>query len=220
MKIPPRLKVCCISSVEEAKLAIELGASALGLVSRMPSGPGVISDQLIGEISASVPPPISTFLLTSHVQADAIVEQHRMCRTSTIQLVDSLEATELVKLRRYLPGIKLVQVIHVLGEQSVTEAKQIASHVDALLLDSGNPELAIKELGGTGRVHNWQISRVIRDSVKLPLFLAGGLNSTNVAEAVKTVKPFGLDLCSSIRSNGMLDSEKLKNFVQALAAVA
>lgn len=220
MKIPPRLKVCCISSVDEAKLAIELGASALGLVSQMPSGPGMISEKLIAEIAASVPPPVSTFLLTSHVRADAIVEQHRVCRTSTIQLVDSLDVAELQKLRSSLPGVKLVQVIHVLGQQSVLEAKQRAKHVDALLLDSGNPDLAIKELGGTGRVHNWRISRVIRDSVNVPLFLAGGLNSANVTEAVNIVRPFGIDLCSSIRSNGHLDSEKLRQFVQAIDAAA
>ncbi|MCU0719321.1 MAG: phosphoribosylanthranilate isomerase [Pirellula sp.] len=219
MKIPPRLKVCCISSVDEARLAVELGASALGLVSKMPSGPGVISDELIGEISASVPPPVSTFLLTSQMKADAIVEQHRICRTSTIQLVDSLDVTELVKLRSYLPLVKLVQVIHVTGEQSVIEAKQRAGYVDALLLDSGNPELAIKELGGTGRVHNWKISRVIRDSVRIPIFLAGGLNSDNVAEAVRAVRPFGVDLCTSIRSNGMLDAERLSHFVKELATL-
>ena len=139
MFIPPRIKICCISSVEEAHLAVAHGASALGLVSQMPSGPGVISDALIAEIAAQVPPPVATFLLTALCEADAIAEQHALCKTSTIQLVDHVAPSELRKLRRRLPGVKLVQVIHVLGDASVDEALAVQDLVDALLLDSGNP---------------------------------------------------------------------------------
>lgn len=155
----PRVKICCISSIEEPKIAIEHGASALGLVGKMPSGPGVISDELISEIAQSVPPPISTFLLTS----------------------------------------------------------EISKFVDALLLDSGNPNLQVKELGGTGRTHNWTLSRKIRDSIEIPLFLAGGLNSENVREAINAVQPFGLDLCSSVRTDGKLDAQKLDAFFKAIS---
>lgn len=215
MHIPPRIKICCISSVEEAQLAIAQGASALGLVSQMPSGPGVISDAHIAEIAAHVPPPIATFLLTALCEADAIAEQHAVCQTSTIQLVDHVPHSELRRLRRRLPGVKLVQVIHVLGEASVDEALEVQDQVDVLLLDSGNPNLQVKELGGTGRVHNWQTSRKIRDAVQRPVFLAGGLNHSNVREAIAVVQPFGLDLCSGVRQDGQLDAEKLGAFMQA-----
>jgi len=90
--------------------------------------------------------------------------------------------------------------------------------VDALLLDSGNPALAVKELGGTGRVHDWSLSRRIRDAVPKPIFLAGGLRSTNVREAIAAVQPFGLDLCSSVRINDVLDEQKLKSFFEAVNA--
>lgn len=212
----PRIKICCIADLEEARLAIELGASALGLVSHMPSGPGVIPDERIAEIAASVPPPIATFLLTSRREADAIVEQHAVCRTSTLQLVDAVDGSELRKLRRQLPAVKLVQVIHVLGDQSVEEARAVERFVDALLLDSGNPTLAVKELGGTGRVHDWEVSRRIRQSVDCPVFLAGGLRSSNVREAMQSVQPFGLDLCSSVRHEGRLSAEKLGDFMRAV----
>lgn len=212
----PRIKICCISSLEEAQLAISAGASALGLVGNMPSGPGVISDELIAQINQSVPPPIATFLLTSETKADNIIAHYQRVNTSTIQLVDALTEGSYADLRAALPHIKLVQVIHVINEKSVEEAIKIAPFVDAILLDSGNPNLAVKELGGTGRTHNWQLSRKIRDAISIPLFLAGGINAENVKEAIETVQPFGIDLCSSVRTNGKLDAKKLEAFFGAI----
>ena len=214
----PFVKVCCISSVQEAQLALAAGASALGLVSEMPSGPGVISDELIAEIAAQVPPPVATFLLTCRQEAEEIIAQHRFCRTSTIQLVDYVPIAQLQKLRAGLPGIKLVQVIHVVDQDSLAEARVSAPFVDALLLDSGNQKLPVKELGGTGRTHDWTLSRRICETVGRPVFLAGGLNRDNVADAVATVRPFGLDLCSGVRTRGALDAGKLEGFFKALAA--
>ncbi len=212
----PRVKVCCISSLEEAELAIRQGASALGLVSSMPSGPGVIEEDLIAEIAARTPPPIATFLLTSLQDADSIIEQQRRLRTNTVQIVDRLERGSYDDLRRALPGVSIVQVIHVCGEESIEEAVTVARSVDAILLDSGNQKLAVKELGGTGRTHDWTISRKIREAVDVPIFLAGGLRPDNVAEAMRDVGPFGLDLCSGVRTNGWLDEEKLARFFEAL----
>jgi len=197
-------------------MAIRAGASALGLVSAMPSGPGVIEEDLIGEIAARVPPPVATFLLTCARDAATILAQHERCRTSVIQLVDAVPEAELAALRRALPGIRLVQVIHVTGEASVEEARSLEGRVDALLLDSGNPALAVKELGGTGRVHDWTLSRRIVEGVDLPVFLAGGLHAGNVAGAVAAVGPFGLDLCSGVRTDRDLDPAKLATFFRAL----
>ncbi|HEX8369415.1 MAG TPA: phosphoribosylanthranilate isomerase [Pyrinomonadaceae bacterium] len=209
--IKPRVKICCISSVAEANLAIKYGASALGLVSEMPSGPGVIALAQIAEIAEKVPPPVGTFLLTCKQTIDEIAAQHEICRTNTIQICDDF-VDSYDDLRKALPSVKLVQVVHVGGEESLREAVEISEKVDAILLDSGNQKLEIKELGGTGRTHDWQISRKIVEAVKKPVFLAGGLKSENVAEAVAKVQPFGLDLCSSVRTDGKLDEEKLKRF--------
>jgi len=198
-------------------MAVAHGASAIGLVARMPSGPGPIEDDLIQQIAKSVPPPIATFLLTSETMADAIINHHQRTYTNTIQLVDELSERKYTLLKKELPAIKLVQVIHVIDESSVDEAIEIADHVDALLLDSGNPKLQVKELGGTGRVHNWKLSRKIVEQAKVPVFLAGGLNASNVRQAIDEVHPFGLDLCSSVRTNGKLDPEKLRAFFEAAA---
>jgi phosphoribosylanthranilate isomerase len=200
-------------------MAIGHGASALGLVSAMPSGPGVIAEETIAEIARTVPPGVSSFLLTSLQDAPAIIEQQRRLRVTTLQLVDRLPSGSHHELRAALPGIGLVQVVHVMGPESVDEALRLAPEVDALLLDSGNPSLAVKELGGTGRRHDWRLSRQIRERAGVPLFLAGGLTADNVAEAVAEVGPFGLDLCSGVRTAGALDERKLERFFTAVAAL-
>ena len=202
----------------EADMAIRFGASAIGLVGRMPSGPGIISDELIHKIAAAVPPPVATFLLSSETTTDGIFKHHQRVQTNTIQIVDTPEISVYQHLRRALPFIKLVQVIHVRDEHSIETALQVAEHVDALLLDSGNPNLKIKELGGTGRVHNWELSRKIRQQVKKPVFLAGGITKDNVGYALETVGPFGIDVCSGVRSNGKLDERKLEQFIKAIFA--
>jgi phosphoribosylanthranilate isomerase len=212
----PRVKICCIASVEEAAMAVEHGASAVGLVSHMPSGPGVIDDERIAEIASTVPPSVGTFLLTSRQRVDDIIRQQRFCRTNTIQICDHLTHGTHRDLKDALPGISIVQVVHVSGPESIEEAVRISSHVDAILLDSGNQRLAVKELGGTGRVHDWSLSRAVRDRIDIPLFLAGGLTPDNVARAIEEVGPFGLDICSGVRTDGKLDREKLDRFFAAV----
>ena len=212
----PRVKICCIANEQEAADAISFGASAIGLVGAMPSGPGPISDEEIERIAQTVPPPIATFLLTSEQSAQGIIDHHQRTKTNTIQIVDELLGREYDAIRASLPHVKLVQVIHVIGDQSVDEACELANHVDAILLDSGNPNLSVKELGGTGRRHDWRLSRKIVDNCGKNVFLAGGLNAENVREAIDSVGPFGLDLCSGVRTEGKLDLRKLEAFFSAV----
>jgi len=212
----PRVKVCCIASLEEAWLATRYGASALGLVSEMPSGPGVISEDLIAKIATVLPPSVSSFLLTSKQDPSEIIEQHRRCRTNVIQLCDRLKIGDYKELRDAMPGIGLVQVIHVTGEEALEEAFATAPHVNGILLDSGNQKLRVKQLGGTGRTHDWGLSRRIREKVNTSIFLAGGLNPENVVEALKQVQPFGVDVCNGVRTDGKLDEGRLSAFFKAI----
>jgi phosphoribosylanthranilate isomerase len=220
MGSPIRIKICCIASADEVQLAISAGASALGLVSAMPSGPGPIGDEQIAAIARLVPPPIATFLLTCRQDAGDVARQVRASGCNTVQICDELAGRDYATLRRELANVRLVQVIHVEGEASVDEALAAAPHVDALLLDSGRPKASVKELGGTGRVHDWSVSRVIRERSPVPLFLAGGLNADNVGEAIRAVRPFGVDICSGVRTDGKLDPAKLTRFVRAVQAAA
>jgi len=211
-----KVKICCISSIEEARLAVAYGAAAIGLVGRMPSGPGIITDELIHAIAKTVPPPIQTFLLTSETTTDNIIEHHKKVNTTTIQIVDALSGREYHKIREAIPNVQLVQVIHVLDEGSIKEAIEISEFVDAILLDSGNPNLPPKVLGGTGKTHNWDLSKKIREEISLPVFLAGGINKDNIKKAIEHVQPYGIDLCSSVRANGQLDESKLEALFNTL----
>ncbi len=201
-------------------MAIEAGVSAVGLVSPMPSGPGPISNEQAAAIAAEVPPGIDAFLLTPLQDVEALVEQNRLVKARALQLVDALEPGAHAELRRAMPGVKLVQVIHVTGRESLQEAIEVAPDVDAILLDSGNPSLEVKELGGTGRRHDWAISRQIREQVDVPVWLAGGLRPENAREAIESVRPFALDVCSGLRTGEGydLDQGKLNRFMAEVRA--
>lgn len=214
-----KFKICCIQNIDEANLAVRYGAYAIGLVSEMPSGPGVISEEKIKQIAETLPNSVSKFLLTSKQNSSEIVEQLKRCKTNTVQIVDELVSGSYNEIRDALPEIKIVQVIHVSDNRSIDEAISVSEEVDALLLDSGNPELNVKELGGTGRTHNWELSRTICESVDVPVYLAGGLNSHNVADAIKSVRPFAVDVCSGVRTNGKLDEDKLAEFAKQIKQV-
>jgi phosphoribosylanthranilate isomerase len=213
----PRVKICCIANIREAWLAIDHGASALGLVSEMPSGPGVIPEEAIAEIARILPPAVTSVLLTSKQEPSAIIAQHKRCGTNAIQLCDRLKIEDYKMLKKAMPGIGLIQVIHVTGKEAIEDAVTIAPHVNAILLDSGNERLTIKQLGGTGRIHDWKLSAQIRQKVSAPVFLAGGLDSANVAEALKQVHPFAVDVCNGVRTDGKLDDRKLSAFFKAVS---
>jgi phosphoribosylanthranilate isomerase len=213
-----KVKVCCIKSREEAQLALHCGASALGFVSAMPSGPGPISEDHIASIIPYVPSGIATFLLTSKTDAASIIRQQHRTKANTLQLVDAVPFSVYSELRAGLPDVTIVQVIHVTGAASVEEAQAVVPFVDAILLDSGNPNLPVKELGGTGRVHDWALSKTIREHVTVPVYLAGGLRADNVSEAIHLVQPYAVDLCSGVRTNGNLDEAKLAAFFSQVSA--
>jgi len=216
----PRVKVCCIQSVAEARAAVAAGASALGLVSDMPSGPGVIPEERIAAIAAAVPPPVAAFLLSCKQDPASLAAQQRRVRVGTLQLCDRLPAGAHAELRAALPGVRLVQVVHVTGPEAVDEAREVAPDVDAVLLDSGDPSLPVKQLGGTGRRHDWSVSRRIREALPVPVFLAGGLTPDNVVEAIGAVGPFALDVCGGVRTAGALDEMRLNAFFRALRSAS
>lgn len=211
-----RIKVCCIASPEEARMAIGAGADALGLVARMPSGPGTIPDAMIAAVTAMVPPPVATFLLTSEVSAAAISAHVRATHPSTVQIVSHIDPVESAELARLEPHVRRVQVIHVEGTDALDLIPAYAAHVHAFLLDSGRPHAAIAELGGTGRAHDWAVSAAFVRATDRPVFLAGGLSAANVADAIRQVRPYGVDLCSGVRREGRLDPDMLRAFVLAV----
>ncbi len=221
MRPGPDVKICCIASLAEARLALDAGARWLGLVSAMPSGPGVIDDHLATQIVRGLPPQTRTVLLTARTTADDIARQHAAIGSHALQLVDRVAPEEGRRLRELCPEVRLFAVIHVVDAGALDEAREAAQWADAVLLDSGNPGLAVKQLGGTGRTHDWSLSRRIREAIApLPLFLAGGLRPENVDEALRAVQPFGVDVCSGVRQHGALDPGRLSAFMAAVGAAA
>lgn len=215
-----RLKVCCMASAEEVATAVCCGADAVGLVAEMPSGPGPISDALAAELARVVPPGVASFLLSSREDGDALAAHAREVGVAVLQIVRHVDGAEHARIRRAAPGLKIVQVVHVEDEGSVALALRYGESADALLLDSGRPGAAVAELGGTGRAHDWALSRRIVEASRVPVWLAGGLNPGNVGEAIGQVRPFGVDLCSGVRTAGDLDEAKTRAFVAAVAATS
>ncbi len=216
IKARTRMKVCCISTADEAATAVACGADAIGLVAHMPSGPGVIEDDLIHHIARQVPPPVATWLLTSRTSAKDIVEHVLTCGTNTVQIVSPIDLSEYAELRLDLPACtRIVQVVHVEDDYSFEIAQEYSRVADAILLDSGSP--ANDVLGGTGRAHDWDLSRHFVEKLDIPVFLAGGLTPKNIIEAIETVKPYGVDVCSGVRVDGRLDAGRMAEFAAALA---
>lgn len=211
-----RIKVCCIKSIAEARQAIEAGADAIGLVGAMPTGPGPIPDAKIAEITRLIPPPVATFLLTCEQTADGIAAHVRRTRPTTVQIVSYLAPAELVRLAEVEPQVRRVQVVHVEGPEALDLISEYAPHVHAFLLDSGSPNAATPEFGGTGRQHDWAVSAEFVRASPLPVFLAGGLSAANAADSIGRVRPFGLDLCSGLRTEGRLDPAKLAALMLAV----
>lgn len=211
-----RIKICCMASLEEVQLAIHAGADAVGFVCATPSSPRTIDNHIVTTIASLVPPPTATFLLTSETTASGIAQHVQTAGTSTVQILPPLSPNESEQLPKLLPVTRRVQVIHVENESALDLIDLYAPHVHAFLLDSGRPTLSTPEYGGTGRTHDWSVSAEFVRRSPHPVFLAGGLSPTNVSEAIKVVRPFGVDLCSGVRTDDRIDRDKLKDFIDTV----
>ncbi len=203
------LKVCCIASLEEAQMAMDAGANAIGLVGPMPSGPGVIEDATIAEIAKFVGDKVWSVLLTSRVSVEGICDHVAETGVNTVQIVDEPEPGTYRALRQMASAPRIIQVIHVEDESAIALAQKSAQEVDVILLDSGRPSAPTKILGGTGQQHDWRLSRAIVEAVPCPVFLAGGIRPNNVTDAIRQVRPAGIDLCTGVRQDGALSEELL-----------
>ena len=215
-----KIKICCTAIAEEALLARAAGATAIGLVGEMPSGPGVIGVEAAATIVRALPSDIDTFFLTSKVRADDIETELVRCGANTVQVVQHIDPREHERLQATLPHVRRVQVIHVENERALELVDAYAERVDAFLLDSGQTAGAKPQFGGTGSVHDWSISRQFVESTDLPVYLAGGLSSKNIFDAIAAVRPAGVDVCSGVRTDGALDPKKLQLFIAEINRAA
>jgi len=216
--VPPvKVKVCCIASPDEARLAVSFGVAAVGMVDETPSGEGRIPVETIAEIVQAVPRTTGTFVLTATTDVDRLEALYRTTGVNTVQLWEPLEPGEYERLREKAPGIFIAQSVHVMADEALDSAREIARHVDALVLDSGDTEPPFRWQNPAGQTHDWELSRRISDAIHLPILLAGGLTQDNVGQALRIVRPYGVDVCSGVRKDGRLDQSLLVAFLEAVS---
>jgi phosphoribosylanthranilate isomerase len=220
-------KICCMQSEAEIDMAAAAGAFAVGIVGPMPNGAGFLDDAAAARLARygvdRYGGKLWVTLLTKRTGAADIAAHVAEIGASAVQIVDRPEEGAYALLRTRFPALKILQVVHVEDERAIGEATAAAPFVDAILLDSGRPSAATPTFGGTGDRHDWSISRRIVRTVDKPVFLAGGLKPENAAEAIASVSPFGLDICSGLRDRAKGDAlipERLAAFTAALRGLA
>jgi phosphoribosylanthranilate isomerase len=215
--IPPvRVKVSCLRSAEEARRAVSFGVEAIGVASGLPAPAQELTDEEIAVIAAAVGEEVGTFLLTGLEDVDEIVEKVRRCGVNTVQLWDVLPRDSYRKIRRALPGVSIAQSVHVTGEAAIDQAREMATVADALVLGSTNPEPPFRWSDPHGQTHDWEISRRIVKAAQVPVILSGGLTHRNVADAIRLVRPYGVEVCSGVRRAGALETSMLVQFLESL----
>jgi phosphoribosylanthranilate isomerase len=211
-----RVKICGIRSVAEARLAERLGADAVGvLVGQMHASADFIEPAEAGRIARSVPPFVSTVLVTHVEEVQELVRLAETVACQVVQLHSDLGPVALGELRRRLAPRKIIGKVSVEDDTAVARAREIAPFVDAIVLDSR--DRATGRVGGTGHVHDWSLSARIVAASSVPIILAGGLTPENVAEAIRVVRPWGVDVNSGVKAaDGRKDEERVRRFIAAV----
>jgi len=216
---PVSVKVACIRNPEEAMRAVSFGAAAIGMAAETPTGGRALTHAEIARIVAAVPETTGTFLMTTRRSAIELAELARNAGVNTIQLWDEPDPDAYAHLRSAVPGISIVQSIPVMGEGAIETAISVSPRVDALLLDSASRSVPVRWEEQHGRTHDWRISRRIADAVSIPVILSGGLTHLNVADAIRAVRPYGVEVCSGVRTKGQLNTTLLVQFLEVMGRI-
>lgn len=213
-----RVKVCGITREKALKVAVDAGADAVGFVINAPDSPRNLSLQAAKNLIAKVPPYVSTVAVTALPALDEIAAAAEVLRPHALQLHGISEPRGYAILRRMLaPGMRVIGAIPLPETPTGSMMEQmklvsgLKSRCNAVIVDS-NP---IGHRGGTGQRSNWtQAAKVQKALGSTPMILAGGLNPSNVDEAVREVKPYAVDVSTGVESTpGIKDPEKIRLFV-------
>lgn len=208
-----KVKICGIKKIEDALEAINYGADALGfLVGQKHNSVDFIDKDHAKNMVENLPPFYSSVLVTHLTDNEEIIYLASYIGVTTIQFHGDSSPEDIVYVKQRLPYIKVIKSVHVKNEKSIEEIQNYLKSADAILLDSIN--ITTDQVGGTGMTHDWNISKLIVDMYKIPIILAGGLNPSNVKEAINKVSPYGVDVNSGVKGlDGFKDCEKLKSFI-------
>ena len=213
--MPVRVQIAGVSTLDEALAAAAAGADALGFTVCLPTGlhDGLTEAKARG-IVAALPPFIASVAITYVDNARAAIELCRYLGVSTLQLHGAFPTRDLPLLRAGLPHLKIIRAVHVTGPEAIAEARALERHADAIILDTY--DAATGRHGATGKVHDWSVSRALVEQVRTPMILAGGLTAENVAAAIDTVHPWGVDVHTGVEgADGRRDLERMRRFITA-----
>jgi phosphoribosylanthranilate isomerase len=209
-----RVKICGVTSADDARLAAVCGADAVGVLvgQRHPSTDFVSSNEAAA-ILAALPPFVTAALVTHEYDPAAVADAIAVVRPNVVQIHSEMPPTDCAELRNRFGGIRIIKSYHVTGPEAVDYGRRYVDAVDGFVLDSLNP--ATGQVGGTGLTHDWNFSAAIVRRYRLPVMLAGGLTPANVAAAVAVVRPFGVDVNSGVKGaiGGRKDPGKMREFI-------
>lgn len=218
--MPVRVQIAGVSSLEEALECERAGADALGFTVRLPTGvhDGLTEAKARG-IIAALPPFIATVAITYVDNAREATDLCRYLGVSAVQLHGEFPTRELPLLRAALPHLKIIRAVHVTGPEAVAKARSLDRHVDAIVLDTYDPGTG--RSGATGKTHDWSVSRQIVVRARVPVVLAGGLTPDNVAEAIRTVRPWAVDVHTGVEdADGKRNFDKIRAFIKRAKSLA
>ncbi len=207
------VKICANKSIEDAKMCLEAGADIIGiLVGQEHTSNDFVNKDTAKEINNYVNGKCDVSLVTHLTNADEIIELTKYIGNNVIQLHSDIDESEVEKIVKTLPEIKLVRLIHISNDGKICTNYKNMKYANFYLLDSFN--LETNQVGGTGLTLNWNKSRKLIQILDKPTFLAGGLNPNNVEQAIKSAQPYGVDVNSGCKNDkGVKDKEKVKEFV-------
>ncbi|MEA1995141.1 MAG: phosphoribosylanthranilate isomerase [Campylobacterota bacterium] len=195
-----RIKICGITNLEDAMLCISLGADALGFIFYKKS-PRCVDIYKVKEICSGLPPFITKVGVFVDEDEKRLRDIFSSSGLNVVQLHGGESVNYVYNLKVLLPGVHIIKFA-----RNMNEAEMFAPVVDSFIVDSG---------GGTGKVCDWEFAKNLREKISLPLILAGGLDGSNVREAIKTVHPYAVDACSKLeKEKGKKDNGKLEEFIK------
>jgi len=209
-----QVKLCGIKRLEDACLAVEAGADALGfLVGQTHTSADFIAPLTAKAIAATLPSGVTGVLVTHLTDPGDVLDLAALTGLPAVQLHGEIWPEDLARLRRAAPDLTFLKSFHVTDEAGLDYGDAFAGLVDGFVLDTANPRTG--QIGGTGLTHDWRLSRRIVERYRsVPVILAGGLNPENVAAAIAAVGPFGVDVNSGTKgSDGFKSEAKARAFV-------
>ena len=191
--------------------AVDAGCDALGFIMGVTHrSSDVVTPAEAAKLIRRLPPFIEPVAVTHLQETEDLIRLVKDSRCTTLQIQDTIEPSEIDVIRDALPYAKIVKAVHVTGESAIAMGKRYEPYADALILDTRTGD----QIGGTGIPHDWNISATIVATSAIPVILAGGLTPENVREAIRKVRPYGVDVHTGVKKDGVRNPDRTLAFAR------